>query len=279
MACSGQTPTPAQGRDYINNLYRVVRVDSQGRLEVTGSVSGGCVGTAVTPCVVEGVAAAGAAIAGKPLQVGGSDGTNARYFLVDSAGRLVNVGAAADGAAVVGAPLRIAGKDAGNLTQDIATDALGGLVPALASLAGADAVSNTVPTPTNQAGAQLYYRMLPSNFNGSTNERVFTCPNPAAVSVAGSGTTQVIALSGSTKIRLCGVYLTTAGAVNISFVRGTGSNCGTGTAAIGGVYQVISSIALDFGPAMALTTAAGDAVCMVLGSAVSTTGTLVYAQF
>lgn len=45
---------------------------------------------------VAGPAAAGAAVSGNPVVVGGTDGTNARRLLVDASGNLANVGAPAD---------------------------------------------------------------------------------------------------------------------------------------------------------------------------------------
>jgi hypothetical protein len=251
-----QSPTPAQGRDYSAGVYRVVRVDSMGRLEVVASGGSGCPGTVGTPCVVEGVSANGAAVAGSPVQMGGSDGALVRYILVDTSGRIINVGAAADGAALAGNPLRIGISDGTN-AQNVES-------------------ASTVGMANNGLGILA---TLPAAFNGSTFQQSYVCPNPVGVSVAASGTTQIVALSGTTRIRVCGVYLTTASSVNVSLTRGTGSNCGTGTAALGGVYQVVSSISLDFGPSMALTTNAGDALCLTLSGAVSTTGTVIYAQF
>jgi hypothetical protein len=70
-----------------------VQVDANGKL-VTSSGGGGsgCVGTVMTPCVVGGSAAAGAAIAGNPVPFGVDDGTDVRYASGDSSGNLnVNV--------------------------------------------------------------------------------------------------------------------------------------------------------------------------------------------
>lgn len=66
------------------------------------------------PWQVVGPGAAGAAITGNPVIAGGSDGTNARYILVDSSGRQITVGAAASGAAVAGNPVLVGGSDGTN---------------------------------------------------------------------------------------------------------------------------------------------------------------------
>lgn len=104
-----QSPTPAQGRDYTGAIYRVVAVDSAGRLIISpmGS-SGGCVGTAMIPCIVAGPDTPGAAPTQNPVQFSLYDGANVRRVLGDAAGRLFAVGPAALGAAPVGGPLYVA---------------------------------------------------------------------------------------------------------------------------------------------------------------------------
>jgi hypothetical protein len=62
-----------------------------------------------------GAAANGAAVAGNPLLIAGSDATNARSLLTDTSGRLNMVGAAASGAAVAGNPLLMGISDGTNV--------------------------------------------------------------------------------------------------------------------------------------------------------------------
>ncbi|MEE8262729.1 MAG: hypothetical protein V3R83_09735 [Gammaproteobacteria bacterium] len=107
---------------------------------------------------VQGAAADGAAVAGNPVLVAGSDGANAQNLLTDASGRIeVNAinaalpagtnnigdvdivtgptgasaleqqGNAADGAAAVGNPLQVAGKDGSNNIQALSTDTSGNL--------------------------------------------------------------------------------------------------------------------------------------------------------
>lgn len=124
-----QQPTPAQGRDYLNSIYRVLSVDSAGNLNVNVSAGGsGCVGTAGTPCRVAGVAADGSPVLGAPVQSGGKDTLgNARYFLVDTTGKGIIVGAAANGAAATGNPVLMCGSDGTNC-RTLHTDSAGNLV-------------------------------------------------------------------------------------------------------------------------------------------------------
>jgi hypothetical protein len=63
---------------------------------------------------VGGLGAAGAAVSGNPVRIGGSDGTNTRDILTDTSGRQIVIGAAANGGAVTGNPVLIAGSDGAN---------------------------------------------------------------------------------------------------------------------------------------------------------------------
>lgn len=94
-----------------------------GNTPVGGS---GCPGTSVTPCVVDGVTAAGSPPTTAPVLVAGQDGTNIRTLKTDATGVQQAVGPGATGAAVVGAPVRVAGSDGTN-TRNMLTDALGDL--------------------------------------------------------------------------------------------------------------------------------------------------------
>ena len=73
---------------------------------------------------VGGLGAAGAALVGNPIQIGGSDGTDTRTLSTDTSGRQIMVGAAADGSAVVGNPVLVGGQD-GTDAQALLTDTSG----------------------------------------------------------------------------------------------------------------------------------------------------------
>ncbi len=243
-AMLAQQPIQVQGRDYAKGTPHTLNTDSTGKLNVNATVSGGsgCAGTVGTPCVV--------------------------------------AGPAANGVAVSGAPVRIGGKDQNSVTRDLAlTD--GGLLPVNSfALAGADGVSNTVQSPANQVNSQIYTRVLPYIFNGSTNDRQFNCSNSAPIAVSGSGNTELVSLTASTRIRICHISwsVSDGSALAVKLTTGTGTNCGTGTADLTGVYTS-PAVALDFGPAAALRGPASNAICANLGSAVAVGGTVVYAKF
>jgi hypothetical protein len=95
-----------------------------------------------------------------------------------------------------------------------------------------------------------------------------------ALTVTASGLTQIIAASGSTVITLGSISMSFASAVDWQLEQGTGSNCGTGTTAVTGLYKSILAVALD----NPIEIPAGKALCVNLGSAVTGGGLAMYNQ-
>lgn len=121
------------------------------------------------------------------------------------------------------------------------------------------------------------------------------CANPnvlkssVAISAAGVGTTQLVALSGSTVIHVCGFLAVANAGTNPSFQLeyGTGASCGTGTTALTGAMSngiTVSATAagetLSYsGNGVALKTPAGNALCeVVAGTSAVFNGFLTYVQ-
>jgi hypothetical protein len=92
----------------------------------------GCPGTAGTPCVVDGVTAAGSPPTTPPVLIAGQDGTNIRTVL---------------------------------------TGADGSVVPAHGSPVQADGVT-AVRSPTDDLGNPLFYRQVPFGFDGTNFDRL-----------------------------------------------------------------------------------------------------------
>lgn len=122
---------------------------------------------------------------------------------------------------------------------------------------------------------------LNSNFNGSTWDRGFTCPSSASVSVTAAATTQIVALSASTIIRVCSFTITgSAAGTAATWVYGTGSNCATGQVALSGAMLMPAN-----GPISAtgmngslFRGAAGNALCLTAATG-NVTGFVTYAQY
>lgn len=201
-----------------------------------------CAGTAMTPCVVDGPVASGSPPTQAPVYVAGFDGTNTQPFRTDTTGRPIN-------------------------------DPLG------AATAQADGTSNT-PTIPFVNGVAAFLPVLNKLFNGATWDRQLACPNTVIVDDSTMGNVQIIALSGTTQVRICKMTLTTAAGVAVQLTQGTGSNCAGATANLSGLYQAVTAIAEDFiADQSPLVGIAGNAVCLNLGAGTRTTGQVSYAQF
>jgi hypothetical protein len=119
------------------------------------------------------------------------------------------------------------------------------------------------------------------NFNGATWDRQFTCASSAVVNVTAAATTQIVALSASTVIRVCSFTITgSAAATAATWVYGTGANCGTGQVAITGAMLMPAN-----GPVSAtgmngslFRGAAANALCLTAATG-NVTGFVTYAQY
>lgn len=218
----------------------------------------------------------------------GEDATGARRILrTNASGELVVAGGGggqvegttADGAAFSDNPVVIGGVDnAGNAEQILTASS--GVIATGEAFTAIDGASNAgAGLPVLGAGSGYYQPVWPLHFNGATWDRDFVCAQSAPVSTAGAGTAQIIALSGTTVIRVCHVSLSWDAAVDFRLVYGTGANCGTGTTNMTADYQNTTALALDFGNESALRGAAGNAVCLVQTGAGNSGGVVSYAQF
>lgn len=207
----------------------------------SGGGGGGGGGSGCTaPCPVVGTAAAGSVPSGDPVQVAGQDGTNIRTLL---------------------------------------TDTVGALIPSSTANAGADGVSNTQQVAVG-GGQPLFYRVLPDVFNGTTNDRQFTCPLQAAFNISAGTDVVMVAGVSSTNIKICHVDFSSDTVATFTIRQGTGTTCLTNTAAITGAYPTVATFSMDYQPTAVLhtTTAARD-VCLHVGTAATVGGTILYAQF
>ena len=200
---------------------------------------GGCPGTVGTPCVV--------------------------------------VGPAAEGAAAAGAPVRVAGWD-GSLIRTLKTSVNGGLEPAAGSTAINDGTTNAPFVPISDTNQALNYVNYPKQFNGADWDREFVCSNSARVTLSNATRTQLIALSGTTVIRVCHIHMSTTAAEDFTISYGTGSACGTGTATLDKLLSV-QGFAFDYQPTAALRAPAANALCVTQSGTQSAEVTVIYAQF
>jgi len=106
-------------------------------------------------------------------------------------------------------------------------------------------------------------------------------PASVAINVSTATTTQLVALSGSTKIYVTSFDVIAGGTGNITFVYGTGSSCGTGTTSLTGAYNLTAQagIAKGSGVAAVLVVPAGNALCVTTSASVQMSGSISYQQF
>lgn len=104
------------------------------------------------------------------------------------------------------------------------------------------------------------------------------CNQQASFNLSGSGSTQIVALSGKTVIYVCHISLSTGSSEDVKLVEGTGVNCAGAPADLTGLYKGITTMALDFGPFAPLVTTAANALCVNQSVAQATGGTVLYRQ-
>ena len=91
---------------------------------------------------------------------------------------------------------------------------------------------------------------------------------PQAFSVSSvSGNNQIVALNASGPMVICHISFNASTAVNIKLTTGTGTNCGTGTADLTGLYYNATGLVL---PAFRIGT--GVALCINFSGTVSAGG-------
>lgn len=148
---------------------------------------------------------------------------------------------------------------------------------------GADAQSNSgaflrLPDAAGNVGFLATMGMV---FNSGGWDRPFTCPNTAVINVAAAATTQLVALSGSTVIRVCSFAITgDTAATTATFVYGTGTNCGTGTTSITGAMRMVDegNIVMSSGNGSLFRGLAANALCLTAATG-AVTGFVTYAQY
>lgn len=152
--------------------------------------------------------------------------------------------------------------------------------------AGADAVNNSSLAYLRDDWDQtnLVLVTAPLSFNGSTWDRAGYCQNFVTLTQAASTTAQIVAVSGSTKIRVCSFFVNSANTNTVTIESGTGTNCGTAVHNSTGAMNVAANgtIAIPGGGpgAYNLLGQASDELCLVTGAGTGgVTGGLMYGQW
>lgn len=109
------------------------------------------------------------------------------------------------------------------------------------------------------------------------------CDKSAIVSVSPSSTVTVVNLVSGKSIYVCSYTLGTENvggtATTFQWAYGTGTNCGTGTAALMGALYVQQAFAAGSGLGPIIIVPAGNALCLAAGAGAAVGGMITYAQF
>jgi hypothetical protein len=138
---------------------------------------------------------------------------------------------------------------------------------------GGGGCAGTVGTPC-QIGVDNGGTSLPALGDATGKLLTGAYPLTAAISLSTSGLSQIIAASSGKTLTISHYSVGFASATNFQLEYGTGTNCGTGTTALTGIYQSIVSIAID----VPFIVPSGNALCVNLGSSVNGGGVIVYSQ-
>lgn len=159
-------------------------------------------------------------------------------------------------------------------------------LPLGVELPASDGFSNTVVQPAGMFGTGVTtasgLSVFPFSFNGTVWDRQFYCNKTTFISALGAATTQIVALSGTTRIRICSAVFSNTNATpsNVKLVEGTGVNCAGGqTQLTGNVGLGAAPSAFGFSQVSWITNVAGDALCATGSAAGAVDITLTFAQY
>jgi hypothetical protein len=141
---------------------------------------------------------------------------------------------------------------------------------------------NADPNYTQAPGSAAPSRALAMGARSGANLVAITQASAtAAINVSTATTTQLVALSSGQVIHVTAASVIAGGTGNITFVYGTGTNCGTGTTSLTGAYPLIANAGLSIGSGLGpvLVVPAGNALCVTTSAAVQMSGHVAYTQF
>jgi hypothetical protein len=189
--------------------------------------------------------------------------------LVDSTGAAVGT---------AGAPLRI--DPTGTTTQPMSAAALP--LPTGAATSANQATGNTtLSTIATNTSSPIPAGTNTTGNVGSDPSSGKSTPTFVFLALPATTTTQIIALSGSTKTYVTTMRILAGGTVNVTLKYGTGANCGTGTTTLEGPYPLTAQAGLTSGSGTGAVLIVPSAQALCVTTDASTTGgvALTYQQF
>jgi hypothetical protein len=134
-----------------------------------------------------------------------------------------------------------------------------------------------VPVPTTVGNVVT---VTPATNSTGTVSQVQS-DSSAAINVSTAATTTLVALASGKSIYVTAWDIVVAAADNVTLEYGTGTNCGTGTTALTGPYNLAANGGLTKGSGLGVLfkVPAGNALCIVTSAATQASGSVSYAQF
>jgi hypothetical protein len=201
--------------------------------------------------------------------------TSATYNgMLVSGGNMVGASGSAWGTAPTG--LNVLGVNADVLSSALPTGAATAanqeVTAAGTSATSAQAVQGVtggVPMPTNSA-----------NTGGSLTS-IIQAGASVPINISSPTTTQLVAAATGKVIYVTAWDVIAAGSGSITLEYGTGSNCGTGTTALTGAYNLTAQFGIAKGNGLGpvLVVPAGNALCALTSAAAQMSGSVSYTQF
>jgi len=191
-----------------------------------------------------------------------------------SGGNMVGASGSAWGSAPAG--LNVLGVNA---------DVLSSALPAGAATAANQEVTAAGTSATSAQAVQGVTGGVPMPANAANTGGNLTGIIQAGVSVpiniSTATTTQLVAAAAGRSIYVTAWDVIAAGTGNITLEYGTGSNCGTGTTALTGAYNLTAQTGISKGNGLGpvLVAPAGNALCALTSAAVQMSGSVAYTQF
>lgn len=126
-----------------------------------------------------------------------------------------------------------------------------------------------------------YMGALSGTTAGGLTTGLIACDSSVVYDASTSGSTELVALSGTKVIYVCGYSIVAGGTVNVKLITGTGTACATGSSNKTPAYQLTAQAGIADGAPFfrGIKTAAGGALCINASGAVAAQAIVYYAQF
>lgn len=127
----------------------------------------------------------------------------------------------------------------------------------------------------------VYAGAVTSGATGGLLSGIVACDSHALLNMTTATTTEIVALTASQSIYVCSVLVSSNGTSAVKFVRGTGTNCGTGTADMSANHDLTAQVGFARGSGLGtiMRGTSANALCVTSSAAVNVHIDVTYAKF